>query len=107
MYVREQRLGHSVDILKDQRGEPRWIMSINTNSNDEITGDVYSKVPAVTVFFWIIKVLCTTVGETASDFLNVNLGLGLKGTSIAAGAVLLTALVFQFRATKYTPAIYW
>jgi uncharacterized membrane-anchored protein len=66
-----------------------------------------SKVPEVTVFFWIIKVLCTTVGETASDFLNVNLGFGLKGTSVAAGIALLAALVFQFRARKYVPGIYW
>ena len=66
-----------------------------------------SKVPSVTAFFWIIKVLCTTVGETASDFLNVNLGVGLKGTSVAAGFALLVALLFQFRAKKYVPAIYW
>jgi len=66
-----------------------------------------SKVPQVTIFFWIIKVLCTTVGETASDFLNVNLGLGLRGTSIAAGACLVVVLFFQFKAKKYIPAIYW
>ncbi|HEV7373400.1 MAG TPA: hypothetical protein VGN95_01675 [Pyrinomonadaceae bacterium] len=66
-----------------------------------------SKVPQVTIFFWIIKVLCTTVGETASDFLNVNLGLGLRGTSIAAGACLVVVLFFQFNAKKYIPAIYW
>jgi uncharacterized membrane-anchored protein len=66
-----------------------------------------SKVPQVTLFFWIIKVLCTTVGETASDFLNVNLGLGLRGTSIAAGVCLLVVLFFQFKARKYRPAIYW
>jgi uncharacterized membrane-anchored protein len=66
-----------------------------------------SKVPQVTLFFWIIKVLCTTVGETASDFLNINLGLGLRGTSIAAGVCLLLVLFFQFKARKYIPAIYW
>ena len=42
-----------------------------------------SKVPEVTAYFWIIKVLCTTVGESAADFLNVNVNLGLTGTSIA------------------------
>src|SRR5258708_1733083 len=68
---------------------------------------ILSKVPEVTVFFWIIKVLCTTVGETVSDFLNVNLGFGLKGTSVAAGIALLVALVFQFRAKKYVPGVYW
>lgn len=66
-----------------------------------------SKVPQVTVFFWIIKVLCTTVGETASDFLNVNLGFGLFGTSVAAGIALVVVLFFQFRAKKYMPSIYW
>ena len=68
---------------------------------------ILSKVPAVTIFFWIIKVLCTTVGETASDFLNVNLGFGLTGTSIVMGIILVIALVFQFRAKKYVPGIYW
>ncbi len=66
-----------------------------------------SKVPAVTVFFWVIKVLCTTVGETASDYLNVNLGLGLSGTAVAAGACLLVALAVQFKLDRYQPAIYW
>jgi uncharacterized membrane-anchored protein len=66
-----------------------------------------SKVPQVTVFFWVIKVLCTTVGETASDFLNVTLGLGLTGTSVAAAACLAALLVVQFRVRKYTPPIYW
>jgi uncharacterized membrane-anchored protein len=66
-----------------------------------------SKVPQVTIFFWVIKVLCTTVGETASDFLNINMGLGLTGTSVAAAACLAALLVVQFRVRKYTPAIYW
>lgn len=74
---------------------------------NEKTKSMISKVPAVTIFFWIIKVLCTTVGETASDFLNVNLGLGLVGTSIFMGTLFLIVLFLQFRTTKYTPSIYW
>ena len=66
-----------------------------------------SKVPEITLYFWIIKVLCTTVGETASDFLNVNLNFGLTGTSIVMGILLLIALFFQFRAKRYIPGIYW
>lgn len=66
-----------------------------------------SKVPEVTIFFWIIKVLCTTVGETAADFLNVNLNFGLTGTSIVTGTLLVVVLFFQFRAKKYVPWIYW
>ena len=56
-----------------------------------------SKVPEVTIYFWIIKILCTTVGETISDFLNVNLGLGLTGTSVIMGVLLMIALFFQFK----------
>src|SRR5258707_14714830 len=66
-----------------------------------------NKVPEVTAFFWIIKVLCTTIGETAADYLNTTLNLGLNGTSLVMGALLIVVLFFQFRARKYMPAIYW
>ena len=66
-----------------------------------------NKVPEITLFFWIIKILCTTVGETAADFLNDNLGFGLTGTSFVVGALLLVTLVVQFRARTYVPWIYW
>jgi uncharacterized membrane-anchored protein len=71
------------------------------------SGRLLSKVPEVTVFFWIIKVLCTTVGESAADFLNVNLSFGLTGTSVATGVLLVVALVFQFRTNRYVPTVYW
>ena len=66
-----------------------------------------NKVPEVTIYFWLIKVLCTTVGETAADFLNDKLGLGLTNTSFAMAAVLVVVLYFQFRARKYVPGVYW
>jgi uncharacterized membrane-anchored protein len=66
-----------------------------------------NKVPEVTIFFWIIKILCTTVGETAADFLNETLGFGLTGTSIVAGVLLVGVLFFQFRTKKYVASIYW
>jgi len=66
-----------------------------------------NKVPEITVYFWVIKVLCTTVGETFADNLNENLGLGLTNTSYIMGALLIAVLVFQFRARKYVPGIYW
>ena len=73
----------------------------------QIDRKMLNKVPEITIFFWIIKVLCTTVGETASDFLNVNLGFGLTGTAIVTGVLLTVVLFFQFRSKKYIPAIYW
>jgi uncharacterized membrane-anchored protein len=66
-----------------------------------------NKVPEITAYFWLIKVLCTTVGETCADNLNENLGLGLSGTSYVMGALLVVVLVFQFRARRYVPGIYW
>jgi uncharacterized membrane-anchored protein len=66
-----------------------------------------NKVPEITVYFWVIKILCTTVGETFADNLNENLGLGLTNTSYIMGALLIGVLVFQFRARRYVPGIYW
>ena len=62
-----------------------------------------NKVPEITLYFWVIKILCTTVGETAADYLNENLGLGLTNTTYIMGALLIAVLVFQFRARKYVP----
>ncbi|MGY3053798.1 putative membrane-anchored protein [Pedobacter sp. UYEF25] len=69
--------------------------------------NLLNKVPAVTLAFWIIKILATTIGETAADFLNVNLGLGLVNTSYVMTALLIIVLVVQFRYHKYVPWIYW
>jgi len=66
-----------------------------------------NKVPEVTIFFWIIKILATTVGETAADFLNVNLNLGLTITTFVMSGLLLITLFYQFRSRKYVPGIYW
>ena len=66
-----------------------------------------NKVPEVTLFFWVIKILATTVGETVADFLNVNLNLGLTGTSVAVGLALLAFLTVQLRLHRYVPWTYW
>jgi uncharacterized membrane-anchored protein len=66
-----------------------------------------NKVPEVTIFFWIIKILATTVGETAADFLNVNLNLGLTITTIIMSVLLIITLFYQFKSRKYVPGIYW
>ena len=66
-----------------------------------------NKVPEVTLYFWIIKIMATTVGETAADFLNVDLHFGLTGTSVAMGTLLAIFLFMQMRARKYVPWLYW
>ncbi|MGW3461756.1 COG4705 family protein [Streptomyces olivaceoviridis] len=67
----------------------------------------WNKVPELTVYFWIIKVLCTTVGETAADLLNEKAGLGLTGVSVLMSALLAVVLVVQFRTTAYRAGVYW
>lgn len=66
-----------------------------------------NKVPEVTFYFWIIKIMATTVGETAADFLNADMHLGLTGTSVVMGALLAVFLFMQMRARKYVPWLYW
>jgi uncharacterized membrane-anchored protein len=66
-----------------------------------------SKVPEVTVFFWIIKILSTTVGETAADTLNVDLNFGLTGTTVVMTGLLVAVMAIQFGLKTYVPALYW
>lgn len=66
-----------------------------------------NKVPAVAASFWVIKILSTTVGETAADFLAVNAGIGQGITRALMGTLLVIALLIQLRTKRYTPWIYW
>lgn len=66
-----------------------------------------NKVPEVTLYFWVIKIMATTVGETAADFLSVTLNLGTAATDVIMTVLLLIALAAQIRLRKYVPSIYW
>jgi uncharacterized membrane-anchored protein len=66
-----------------------------------------NRVPEVTIYFWMIKILATTVGETAADFLALTLNLGLGVTSYIMGGLLLFVLFNQFRLKRYVPVSYW
>lgn len=66
-----------------------------------------NRVPEVTVEFWLIKLMAVTMGETAADYLAVNLGFGLTVTSIVMTCVLIAALWFQFVRKRYVPTVYW
>src|SRR3982074_2912058 len=66
-----------------------------------------NKVPEVTLVFWIVKIMSTTVGETGADYLAVHVGLGTAVTGAIMVALLLTALLLQLRMQRYVPWIYW
>jgi uncharacterized membrane-anchored protein len=66
-----------------------------------------NKAPEVTLTFWIIKIMATTVGETGADFLAVHVGLGTAITGAIMTWVLIASLLLQLRFRRYVPWIYW
>jgi uncharacterized membrane-anchored protein len=84
-------------------GKPRAM----TRSNVAMPRQMLNKVPEVTVYFWVIKILCTTVGESFADYINETLGFGLTETTILFSVGLTIALVAQFRLDRYVPGVYW
>jgi uncharacterized membrane-anchored protein len=66
-----------------------------------------SKVPEITLAFWTIKIMSTTVGETGADYLAVHAGLGTAVTGVITLALLAAALTLQMRVPRYVPWIYW
>ncbi len=82
-------------------------MPPKTEHTDATTESPLSKVPAVTLVFWIVKIFCTTLGETGGDAVTMSMNLGyLVGTAIFA-AVFLVAVIVQVKAKKFYPALYW
>ena len=77
----------------------------STDSRD--LAHLANKVPEVSIWFWIIKILCTTVGETFADYLNETLGFGLTNTTLVMTAALVVAMVWQFKNRRYIPFTYW
>lgn len=66
-----------------------------------------SKVPEITVWFWVIKILCTTVGESFADWINMTLGVGLNLTAVIFTVVLAVVLGWQLTLNRYVPFVYW
>jgi len=72
-----------------------------------LASDVVSKVPQVTLGFWIIKIAATTLGETGGDWVTMSLGLGyLIGTAIFA-AIFIVLIAGQINAHRFRPFLYW
>ena len=78
-----------------------------TSRAPNLSERLWNKVPEVTIYFWIIKILATTVGETASDLLAMRLDLGLTLTSWIMTAVFLVFLIIQVRSKAYITSLYW
>jgi len=66
-----------------------------------------NKVAKVTIFFWIMKIIATTLGETAGDYISMSLGLGYYVAFAVTFAILAILLFFQIQSDRYRPALYW
>jgi uncharacterized membrane-anchored protein len=85
-------------------------MTTTTTIHPRLTlrpGVTLNKVPEVIAIFWIIKVLATTVGETAADYLNETLGFGLTKTTLVTAALFVVVIAVQVRLKKYVAPVYW
>src|SRR5437763_5758577 len=78
-----------------------------TSARAAVRAPMRNKVPEVTIFFWVIKILCTTVGESFADYINSTLGFGLTNTTLVFSAGLIVVLAVQFRLRRYVPGVYW
>ncbi|MEP6628135.1 MAG: hypothetical protein ABJA32_09140 [Ginsengibacter sp.] len=69
--------------------------------------ELINRVASLGVLFWVIKIFSTTVGETAADYVSVNLNLGLVLTAILMGVITIGATFWNFKQKKYFPPAYW
>src|SRR3954467_1039872 len=94
--------------MQGQRADPVTMTIVaQPRSRLSLGRKMLNKVPEVTFFFWAIKIMCTTVGETAADYLNDSLGFGLTNTTYASGGLLAALLIVQMRFRRYIPTVYW
>src|SRR5256714_10647188 len=106
--IRRGRASSCSGLLQKSPHSRGYFRAVVATADTRVTArQMLNKVPEVTLYFWVIKVLCTTVGETASDYLSDNVGLGLTKTTFITGALLLVTLVAQFRLGQYVAGVYW
>src|SRR5206468_10531896 len=98
------RLSRLVRPRSDSPGQPGDMTRTQVSGNART---LLNKVPEVTVYFWIIKILCTTVGESLADYINETLGFGLVNTTWLFGGLFAVVLAVQFRLRRYVPFAYW
>ncbi|MFF0341580.1 hypothetical protein [Kribbella sp. NPDC004875] len=82
-------------------------MTTETASRTAAPRVLLNKVPEVTLWFWLIKILCTTVGESFADWINMQLGVGLIATAVIFTVVFAAVLIWQLTRSRYQPAAYW
>lgn len=82
-------------------------VSAQTHEHSALDGLTHSKLPEITLAFWIMKICATTLGETAGDLLSMTLKIGYAASSVLLIGAFLVALTAQLRSKTYHPLLYW
>src|ERR1700726_1643326 len=101
-------MGKFSEMTNDLGGENLYpsAMQDGIKTNKTIVEGL-SKVPELTLIFWIIKIFATTLGETGGDAVSMSMNLGyLVGTAIFA-ALFVAAVAVQIKAARFHPVLYW
>ncbi len=108
-WLRRRKAAHLSTTFEpyEMTSPPNTITTASASATPSAARRMLNKVPEVTIFFWMIKIMATTVGETAADYLNVNLGFGLTWTTVVMAILLACALGWQMRRDRYEPISYW
>ena len=101
--------GHRRDAFRLRAGRSRDGGSMTQQATPARIGarQMLNKVPEVTIWFWVIKILCTTVGESFADWINMTLGVGLINTAILFTVIFAAVLAVQMKLRQYVPFAYW
>jgi uncharacterized membrane-anchored protein len=103
--------GDTVNTTEQEFFSPESSMQQDTHAKREVfnstTQEILSKVPEVTLIFWIIKILATTLGETGGDALSMSMNLGYLVSTGIFGIIFLIAVIAQVKTKKFQPLIYW
>jgi uncharacterized membrane-anchored protein len=83
------------------------LTDISATDSAERLRDFIAKVPAITVGFWVVKILATTLGETGGDSLSMSMGLGYLTSTLIFAVVFVAAVMLQIRAAEFKQWVYW
>ena len=88
-----------------------WHMTNTTQkqvlANETLASEALAKVPEVTLIFWLIKILATTLGETGGDAVSMSMNLGYLLSTAIFAVIFITAVMAQIKAKQFRPTLYW
>jgi uncharacterized membrane-anchored protein len=98
---------YAARLRRDQPLHDEVVMPVKESRLSEISGNGHSKVPEVTLAFWIIKIAATTLGETGGDAVSMSLNMGYAVSSVLFIGLFMVAVAAQITVRSFHPFLYW